>query len=85
MYYKYAWQPIFILTKKLIANVTTFLKIFYVGRLLNLLQYCFCFMFWFFFGREACGLLASWPGIEPIAPARGAEVLTAELPEKSQT
>ena len=42
-------------------------------------------MFLFFFGCEAYGLLASWPGIEPIVPALRAEVLTTELPEKSQT
>ena len=37
--------------------------------LLNLLQYCFCsFMFWFF-GHEACGILAPQPGIEPASPA----------------
>ena len=36
--------------------------------LLNLLQYCFCFMFWFF-GREACGILAPRPGMEPASPA----------------
>ena len=27
-----------------------------VKSLLNLLQYCFCFVFWFF-GHEACGTL----------------------------
>ena len=37
-----------------------FLKIFFwcgpfIKSSLNLLQYCFCFMLWFFFGREACG------------------------------
>ena len=42
-------------------------------------------MFLFSFGCEAYGLLASWPGIEPIAPALRTEVLTTELPEKSQT
>ena len=29
--------------------------------LLDVLQYCFCFMFWF----EACGILAAGPGIKP--------------------
>ena len=29
-----------------------------------MLQNCFCFMFWFF-GHEACGILAPWPGMEP--------------------
>ena len=48
----------------------------------NLLQYCFCFMFWFS-GHEACGVLAPWPGIEPLPPALEGEVLTTEPPEKS--
>ena len=29
-----------------------------------MLQYCFCFMFWFL-GLEACGILGPQPGIEP--------------------
>ena len=29
---------------------------FFKKSLLNLLQYCFCFMFWIF-GLEACGIL----------------------------
>ena len=36
--------------------------------LLNLLQYCFCFMFWLF-GRETCGVLDPQPGIEPAPSA----------------
>ena len=36
-------------------------------------QYCFCCMFWFF-GHEACGILAPQPGIEPAAPALEGEV-----------
>ena len=35
--------------------------------LLNLLQYCFCFMFWLF-GHKACGIFTPWPGME-LAPA----------------
>ena len=50
--------------------------------LLNLLQYCFCFMFWFL-GHEACGILASCPGIKPAPPALEGEVLTTEPPGKS--
>ena len=49
----------------------------------NLLQYCFCFMFWFC-GCEACGVLAPRPGIEPLPPALEGEVLTTEPPEMSQ-
>ena len=30
-------------------------------------------MFWFF-GCEACGILAPWPGIEPTPPALEGEV-----------
>ena len=31
---------------------------------LNLLQYCFCLMSWFF-SPEACRILTSWPRIDP--------------------
>ena len=65
-----------------------FLKIFWCGPflkfLLNLLQYCFCFMFWFF-GPEARGILAPLPGIEPTPPALEGEVLTTGQPGKSQS
>ena len=39
-------------------------------------------MFWFF-GHEACGILAPRPGIEPVPPAFEGEVLTTGLPGKS--
>ena len=39
--------------------------LFFFKSLLNLLQHCFCFMFWFF-GDEACGILAPRPDIKPI-------------------
>ena len=57
----------------------------YLKSLLNLLlQHCFCFMFWgFFFGLQACGISASWPGIEPAPPALESEVLTTGTPGKS--
>ena len=58
-------------------NFFSFLK-----SLLNLLRYCFCFMFWFF-GCEACGILAPWQGIEPAPPALEGEVLTTEPAGKS--
>ena len=35
---------------------------FFLSLLLNLLQYCLCLMF---FGKEACGILALWPEMEP--------------------
>ena len=34
----------------------------FLKSLLNLLQYCLCFMLWFF-GHKACEILAPWPGI----------------------
>ena len=36
--------------------------------LLNLSQFCFCFMFWCS-GHKACGILAPRPGIKPVPPA----------------
>ena len=50
--------------------------------LLNLLQYCFCFIFWFF-ACETCGILASQAGIEPALLALEGKVLIIGLPEKS--
>ena len=46
---------------------------------LNLLQYCFCFVL-IFFGCEAYGILAPSPGIEPSAPALEGKILTTGLP-----
>ena len=39
-------------------------------------------MFWFF-GQEACGILAPWPGFKPAPPALEGKVLTTGLPGKS--
>ena len=39
-------------------------------------------MFWFFV-REACGILAPRPGVEPAPPALEGEVLITGLPGKS--
>ena len=39
-------------------------------------------MVWFF-GREACGILAPQPGIEPAPPSLEGEVLTTRPPGKS--
>ena len=65
-----------------------FLRFFWCGpffkkSLLNLLQYCFYFMVWFF-DPETCGILASWPGIEPTSPTLEDEGLTTGPPGKSQ-
>ena len=46
----------------------------FLKSLLNLLQYYFCFMFWFF-GHKACGILASQPGIEHKPSALKGKVL----------
>ena len=40
------------------------------------------FMFWFF-GPEACGILVSPTGIEPVSSVLQGEVLTTEPPGKS--
>ena len=55
----------------------TILKVF-----IEFLQYCFCFMFQVF-GHEACGILASQPGIENAPPALGGEVLTTRPQESA--
>ena len=47
--------------------------------LLNLLQYCFCFMFWLF-GQKACGIFGPQPEIKPAPPALEGEVLTTGPP-----
>ena len=53
----------------------------FLKSLLNLLQYCFCFMFWFF-GPKARGILPPRPGIELTPPALEGEVLTTGPPGK---
>ena len=68
----------------LIYTLQHFLKIFFwcgpfLKSLLNLLQYCFCFMFWYF-GHEACGILAPQPGIEPAPLALEGGFLSREVP-----
>ena len=55
----------------------------FLKSLLNLLQYCFCFMFFGFFGHKACRILAPQPGIESAPPALEGEVLTTGPPGKS--
>ena len=54
----------------------------FLKSLLDLLQDCFCFMFWFF-GREGCGILAPKPGIEPSLPTLEGKVSTTGPNEKS--
>ena len=48
---------------------------------LNLLQYGFCFTFWFF-GGETCGILAPRPGIKATSSALKGEVLETGQPGK---
>ena len=50
--------------------------------LIELLQYCFYFMFCFF-DHETCGILAPWPAIKHAAPVLENKVLTAGPPGKS--
>ena len=42
------------------------------------------FLFFFFFGYKACGILAPQPGIELESPALEGKALAIELPGKSQ-
>ena len=54
--------------------------------LLNLLQYCFCFMLCFcilFCCNKVCGILAPWPGVKLAPPALEGEVKTIGLSGKS--
>jgi len=54
----------------------------FLKSLVNLLQYCFRFMFWFFL-REACWISAPQPGIELASSALEGEVLATGPPRKS--
>ena len=54
----------------------------FLKPLLNLLQYCFWFMFCFC-SCKPCGILISKPGIKPTSPALEGEVLTPGPQEKS--
>ena len=63
----YKGTPFFFL-KKNFFFMWTILK-----SLLNLLQYCFCFMSWFF-GHEAWGVSAPWPEMEPTFPTLEGEL-----------
>ena len=47
----------------------------FLNSLLNLLQYCFCFVLCF--GLKVHGILAPQAGIEPASPASKGEVLTS--------
>ena len=58
-------------------DVNCFLK-----SLLNLLQYCLLFMFWFF-GCEAHGILAPWSGMELAPPILEGKVQNTGPPGKS--
>ena len=54
----------------------------FLKSLLTLLQYCLCFLFWFF-GYEACGILPPQSVIEPVPPTLEGKVLTTGLSGKS--
>ena len=54
----------------------------FLKSLLTLLQYCLCFLFWFF-GYEACGILPPQSVIEPVPPTLQGKVLTTGLSAKS--
>ena len=67
------------------ATIIIIGKNYFLKSLTELLQYCFCFMFWVF-GCEACGILASRPGIEAAPPTLEGQVLnprtTREVPRQ---
>ena len=52
--------------KKFFFKCGPFLK-----SLLNLLQYCFCFMLCFFLAMKHSGILVPWSGIKPHTPCLG--------------
>ena len=52
----------------------TILKVFIA--FLTILFLFLCFDFFFFFGQEECGILASWWVFKPTSPALEGEVLT---------
>ena len=71
----------------IISNVFS-LKIFLMWTIFKVFigfvtLYYFFLCFVFFFGKEACGILAPWPGIEPTLPALQGKVLTTGPPGKS--
>ena len=75
--------------RALFAYLFIFFKVYlffavdhFLKSLLNLLQYRFCFMFWFL-GHKAYGFLAPRLRIEPAPPALEGEVLTTGLPGES--
>ena len=74
-----------ILWLKCLFLFTTFLSLMqpFLRSLLNLLQYCLCFILWLF-DHKACEILAPWWGIEPACPALGDKDLTTGPPGKSQ-
>ena len=55
---------------------------FYKKSSLNLLQYCFCFTFWFF-SRKACVILAPWTRMELAPSTLEGDDLTIGPPRKS--
>ena len=76
-------NPEGLLTKVGYSFLRFFLDVYHFFKsLLNLLQYCFYFMFWLY-GHETHGILAPQPGIEPALPALEGEVITSGHPGKS--
>ena len=66
----------------LFFDVAHLKKIFIEFLAILLLSFVHFGSVWFF-GQEACGTLAPWPGIEPTPPALGGEVLTTGQPGKT--
>ena len=54
----------------------------FLKSLLNLLQYCFCFIY-IFFGHKTCEILTPQPRVEDAPPILKGKILTTGLPGKS--
>ena len=63
-------------------SLTLLLMNFFLKSLLNVLQYCFCFMFWYF-GHKTCWILALPLRFKPTPSPLQGKVLTTGPPGKS--
>ena len=76
------WQRLNLSTSLAILPSLPEVSLSLLKSLLNVLQYCCCFMFWFF-GCEGCGILAPQPVIKLRPPAVEGQVLNIGPPGNS--
>ena len=74
--------PVSFLIFLIVCSLRFFWMWIILKSLLNLLQYCFCLIFWYF-GHKSHGILVPQQGIEPTPSALESEVLTTGSPGKS--